>query len=72
MSNLLVTGQSYSKCTACSDVVLGAYRDRGFLFLQQACNEPKFLEDLTGLTKLHEDTEEAAASWEEEGEEDGF
>ena len=62
-ANLLVTGQSYSKCTACSPQVLEAYQRDGFKFLLQVFNTPSFLEDLTGLTALHQDAESGLADW---------
>lgn len=36
--------------------ILEKYSNEGFPFLLQAFNIPKYLEDLTGLTKLMEDT----------------
>ena len=35
------------------------YRAGGFDFLLQAFNEPSFLEDLTGLTQMHQETADA-------------
>ena len=35
------------------------YEEKGFDFLLKAFNEPNFLEDLTGLSKLHADTFDA-------------
>eukprot|EP00160_Parvularia_atlantis_P011827 Unigene232_Nuclearia_a/m.841 Unigene232_Nuclearia_a/g.841 ORF Unigene232_Nuclearia_a/g.841 Unigene232_Nuclearia_a/m.841 type:complete len:450 (-) Unigene232_Nuclearia_a:56-1405(-) len=63
-ANLLVVGQAYAKCTACSDEVVGRYRGEGLAFLYKAFNDPKYLEDVTGLTKLHADTETAVEAWE--------
>lgn len=65
-SNLIVNGQSYDKCTACSDLVVNEYKERGFEFLLEAFNSPTYLEDLTGLTKMKEDEVE----WEVEEEGD--
>ena len=36
--------------------IIEAYEKDGFDFLLSAFNKPKYLEDLTGLTKLHEET----------------
>ena len=36
--------------------ILQRYSNEGFPFLLRAFNIPKYLEDLTGLTKLMEDT----------------
>lgn len=55
--------------------VLEAYEAEGFPMLLKAFNEPKYLEQLTGLDKLFAEGEAAAAAmesvdWEEE--EDDF
>jgi ubiquitin-like modifier-activating enzyme ATG7 len=39
--------------------VLYEYETRGFEFLLQAFNTPDYLEDITGLTQLHRETEDA-------------
>lgn len=52
----------YDRCTACSPVVLEQYKQRGLEFLFEAFQNPKYLEDLTGLTKLK--TEQSAVSFE--------
>jgi ubiquitin-like modifier-activating enzyme ATG7 len=54
---------AYSLCTACSQTVITKYREDGFSFLLNAFNDPRYLEDLTGLTKLHADTVDAEV-WE--------
>jgi len=48
---------------------LQAYEKEGFEFLLKAFNDPTFLEDLTGLSKLHAETE-ASANWDLEGDDD--
>ncbi|XP_055331736.1 ubiquitin-like modifier-activating enzyme ATG7 [Paramacrobiotus metropolitanus] len=51
---------AFDKCTACSDIVIQEYRSRGMEFLFDVFNGPaSFLEDLTGLSKLHADSEKA-------------
>eukprot|EP01114_Cavostelium_apophysatum_P021406 TRINITY_DN7457_c0_g1_i3.p1 TRINITY_DN7457_c0_g1~~TRINITY_DN7457_c0_g1_i3.p1 ORF type:complete len:569 (-),score=161.84 TRINITY_DN7457_c0_g1_i3:54-1760(-) len=68
-NNVLVTGQAYDKCTACSKTVVEEYKKNGFNFLLQAFNTPSFLEDLTGLTEMKKEAEEI--DW-ENAEEDDF
>lgn len=62
----------FSNCIACSDKVLTEYESRGFDFICDVLNSAVYLEDLTGLTSLHKETESADV-WEfsdsEEGEE---
>ncbi|XP_048589393.1 ubiquitin-like modifier-activating enzyme ATG7 [Nematostella vectensis] len=47
---------AFDKCTACSSKVVEAYIHGGFSFLQKACNVPRYLEDVTGITALMADT----------------
>lgn len=47
--------------------VLAEYKKRGFEFLLEAFNNPTYLEDLTGLSQLHAETEAVTAQWEAEG-----
>ncbi|KAK7102668.1 ubiquitin-like modifier-activating enzyme ATG7 [Littorina saxatilis] len=56
---ILPAGRAFDKCTACSHIVLEHYQKDGFQFLLRAFNEPMFLEDLTGLTQMHQETMEA-------------
>ncbi|GAB6029891.1 Autophagy protein 7 [Chamberlinius hualienensis] len=62
-SNILPVCRRYSKCPACSPVIISEYKTRGFDFLISAFNQPSYLEDLTGLTKLYQETDEAEV-WE--------
>jgi ubiquitin-like modifier-activating enzyme ATG7 len=39
--------------------VLEKYREEGFQFLLKVFNDPMYLEDLTGLKQMHQDTMEA-------------
>lgn len=56
-TNMIVVGQAYDRCTACSSFVIDEYKTRGFEFLKQAFDSPNYLEELTGLTKLHQESE---------------
>lgn len=55
--------QRFSKCIACSKVVIDEYRHKGFNFLLSVFNDPSVLERLTGLDELHRNTETAEV-WE--------
>uniref|UniRef100_A0A8B9KW20 Ubiquitin-like modifier-activating enzyme ATG7 n=1 Tax=Astyanax mexicanus TaxID=7994 RepID=A0A8B9KW20_ASTMX len=60
--NVLPASLAFDKCTACSPVVLDHYEREGFQFLSKVFNSShSFLEDLTGLTLLHQETQ--AAEW---------
>ncbi|RIA85270.1 hypothetical protein C1645_782203 [Glomus cerebriforme] len=66
-NNLLIVGQAYDKCTACSDKILEEYKSNGFEFLKRVFDSPTYLEELTGLAKLHQESEAAGDFvWDEE------
>jgi ubiquitin-like modifier-activating enzyme ATG7 len=70
---MLVEGQAYDKCTACSSVVshllrvddivradgqvVEEYKKEGFKMLLRAFNDTDYLEKLTGLDELHKESE---------------
>ncbi|XP_044307209.1 ubiquitin-like modifier-activating enzyme ATG7 isoform X1 [Varanus komodoensis] len=61
--NVLPVSLAFDKCTACSPKVLEQYEREGFKFLAKVFNSShSFLEDLTGLTLLHQETQ-AAEDW---------
>ncbi|KAK1901324.1 Ubiquitin-like modifier-activating enzyme ATG7 [Dissostichus eleginoides] len=58
--NVLPASMAFDKCTACSPIVLEHYEKEGFNFLSNVFNSShSFLEDLTGLTLLHQETQAA-------------
>uniref|UniRef100_A0A8C4GK58 Ubiquitin-like modifier-activating enzyme ATG7 n=1 Tax=Dicentrarchus labrax TaxID=13489 RepID=A0A8C4GK58_DICLA len=63
--NVLPASLAFDKCTACSPIVLDNYEREGFNFLSKVFNSShSFLEDLTGLTLLHQETQAAElSSW---------
>ncbi|XP_004466412.1 ubiquitin-like modifier-activating enzyme ATG7 isoform X2 [Dasypus novemcinctus] len=67
--NVLPVSLAFDKCTACSSKVLDQYEREGFNFLSKVFNSShSFLEDLTGLTLLHQETQ-AAEIWDMSDEE---
>ncbi|XP_034022088.1 ubiquitin-like modifier-activating enzyme ATG7 [Thalassophryne amazonica] len=61
--NVLPASLAFDKCTACSPIVLDHYEKEGCQFLFKVFNSShSFLEDLTGLTLLHQETQ-AAEIW---------
>uniref|UniRef100_A0A8C1SU81 Ubiquitin-like modifier-activating enzyme ATG7 n=1 Tax=Cyprinus carpio TaxID=7962 RepID=A0A8C1SU81_CYPCA len=61
--NVLPASLAFDKCTACSPIVLDNYEREGFQFLAKVFNSShSFLEDLTGLTLLHQETQAAEVS----------
>ena len=70
-SNLQVTGQPYSCCSACSDVVLDAYEADPWGFVQRALNERGWVEEMSGLKEVQRRADEAAGDLEWDSEEEG-
>ncbi|XP_060572197.1 ubiquitin-like modifier-activating enzyme ATG7 isoform X2 [Ruditapes philippinarum] len=56
---IMPASRAFDKCTACSKMVVDQYKSEGFNFLLKAFNETHYLEDLTGLTQMHQETAEA-------------
>lgn len=50
----IMRAQAFSQCTACSDMVVEAYRSKGWDFVLEAMQRPSMLEELTGLHALHQ------------------
>uniref|UniRef100_A0A8C5HCC4 Ubiquitin-like modifier-activating enzyme ATG7 n=1 Tax=Gouania willdenowi TaxID=441366 RepID=A0A8C5HCC4_GOUWI len=62
--NVLPASLAFDKCTACSPTVLEHYEKEGFNFLSKVFNSShSFLEDLTGLTLLHQETQAAEVNY---------
>jgi ubiquitin-like modifier-activating enzyme ATG7 len=55
-TEVLPSTTAFKSCTACSDIVIEKYKQDGLSFLFNAFNDPNLLEEITGLKKLHEDT----------------
>ena len=61
----LIRGEAYPQCTACSWTVVQAYKEQGWAMLKKAFDETGFLERLTGLDKLQEESERRMRELEE-------
>jgi ubiquitin-like modifier-activating enzyme ATG7 len=70
-SNIQVTGQPYSCCSACSDTVIGAYEADPWDFVQRALNEKGWVEEMSGLKEVQRRADEAADDLEWDSEEEG-
>lgn len=71
---LVVRGEAYPCCSACSPPVLGAYRKEGWEFVRRALVEKDYVTELSGLAEVQRKAEEMAAqidSSEGEGEDEG-
>lgn len=65
-SNVLGEGYFYDKCSACSKVVASSYLEHGADLVLRAMENPKHLEDITGLTELLNDNTNDCISWDED------
>lgn len=48
----MIKGNSYDRCSACSDKITGAFKSKGWHFVRKALNEKGFVEDLSGLAEV--------------------
>lgn len=68
--NIVIRGQSYDCCSACSPKILDAYRKNGWGFVKQALQEKDYVAELSGLAEVQRKAEEMAedVDWDEEDE----
>ena len=52
-----------------SGQVVSEYNEKGFEFLLQVFNEPRYLEELTGLAELMKSTDDVCVDWDEDEDE---
>ncbi|KAK7431741.1 Autophagy protein 7 [Neonectria magnoliae] len=66
--NLVIRGQSYDSCSACSPRILEAWRKNGWSFVKQALQEKDYVLELSGLAEVQRRAEEMAkdVDWDEE------
>ena len=75
--NMVIRGQSYPQCSACSKPIISAYRQDGWEFVKKALGSREYVAELSGLAEVQRQAEAASADveWSEEdedvGEEDG-
>lgn len=65
-NNLLVVGQKFAQCTACSKIVIDEYQKNGVEFIQKVVSTPDYLEHLTGLDNLHKEGELLNCDWDDD------
>ncbi|KAI4271245.1 MAG: hypothetical protein LQ337_006146 [Flavoplaca oasis] len=59
--NLIIKGNSYDCCSACSTRIIQAYNADGWHFVMKALNEKGYVEDLSGLAEVQRIAEKALA-----------
>lgn len=57
---LKLSAKNFRYCSACSTKVIDEYNENGWEFVKKTLADPKYLEDLVGLTQIHEEAEKAA------------
>lgn len=50
--NLVIKGNSYDCCSACSPQIIDAYKADGWHFVKRALNEKGYVEELSGLAEV--------------------
>lgn len=68
--NMVIRGESYDCCSACSPKILDAYRQDGWGFVKKALEEKDYVAELSGLADVQRRAEEMAedVDWEEDDE----
>ncbi|KAL8676667.1 MAG: hypothetical protein Q9186_006838, partial [Xanthomendoza sp. 1 TL-2023] len=59
--NLVIKGNSYDCCSACSPQIIGAYNSDQWQFVKRALNEKGYVEELSGLAEVQRTAEKAMA-----------
>ncbi|KAF5596753.1 ubiquitin-like modifier-activating enzyme atg-7 [Fusarium pseudoanthophilum] len=64
---LVIRGQSYDCCSACSPKILDAYRSDGWGFVKRALQEKDYVSELSGLAEVQRSAEAMSSQvdWEE-------
>ncbi|KAM0794575.1 autophagy ubiquitin-activating enzyme ApgG [Usnea florida] len=68
--NIMIKGNSYDCCSACSYTITSAFKLEGWQFVKKALNEKGFVEDLSGLAEVQRSAERALTEmeWSDDGE----
>jgi len=56
--NMVIRGQSYDSCSACSPKILDAFRTDGWSFVKKALEEKNYVAELSGLAEVQRRAEE--------------
>ena len=69
--NLVIRGQSFPQCSACSPKILSEYRKNGWEFVKRALEDKDYVAELSGLAEIQRqaDALSQGLEWEDEEEE---
>ncbi|PSR76436.1 hypothetical protein BD289DRAFT_486853 [Coniella lustricola] len=62
--NMLVRGESYPNCSACSKTIIDAYKHDGYAFVKRALDERDYVAELSGLAEVQRRAEAMAGEME--------
>ncbi|KAF3762942.1 hypothetical protein M406DRAFT_108084 [Cryphonectria parasitica EP155] len=68
--NMIIRGESYPNCSACSKTIVDAYKKDGYAFLRKALEDKDYVAELSGLAEVQRRAEAMAADVELSDEED--
>ncbi|KAI9470976.1 MAG: E1-like protein-activating enzyme Gsa7p/Apg7p [Benjaminiella poitrasii] len=70
-NNMLIVGQAYERCTACSDkVIISEYNMGPLSLMKRVLEDPLYLEEITGLAAMKKESEALMNEWDEIDDED--
>lgn len=69
--NMVISGQSYDSCSACSSKVVDAYKQDGWDFVKRALTEKDYVAELSGLAEVQRAAEAAAGDVDWDSEDEG-
>ncbi|KAI2640241.1 hypothetical protein GGS21DRAFT_505847 [Xylaria nigripes] len=70
--NIIIKGESYPCCSACSPPILSAYREENWEFVKRALEDKDYVAELSGLAEVQRKAEALAnkVDWEEEADDE--
>lgn len=72
---MIIKGEAYPCCSACSSPILSAYRNDGWEFLKRALEDKEYVSEISGLAEVQRQAQalENELDWDEddEGAKDG-
>lgn len=68
--NMVIRGEAYPCCSACSDPIVGAYKRDGYAFVKKALDGRDYVAELSGLAEVQRRAEAMAADLELSDDED--
>lgn len=64
-----IWGPAYSSCAACSEPIVGAWKQDGWKFVSRVLEDSSIIPELCGLSELERKTQEIAVDWTSEDDE---